>query len=96
MADKVYTGNTISLAVDTEITTTSATRCYLYVIKPDGTEATWTGTAASTTCIVYTTTSTDLNSAGLYQVNAYIQDTTSTSWNFTGETFQIRVWSRGD
>lgn len=94
--DKIYTGNTVSFVVDCEITTTSATRCYLYVQKPGGTEATWTGTAASTTCIVYTTTSTDLTTAGLYKCNAYIQDTTSTSWNFTGETFNFKVYDKYD
>ena len=92
--DPVYTGNTISLAVDCEITTTSASRAYLYVRKPDGTEATWTAAAASTTFLVYTTTATDLNIKGLYDINAYIQDTTSTTWNFTGRTFQLRVWDK--
>jgi hypothetical protein len=94
MADKLYTGNTVTLVVDCDITTTAAARCYLYVQKPDGTEAVWTGTAASVTCIVYTTTSTDLNTKGIYNGNAYQQDTTSTSWNFTGKSFQFRVYDR--
>ena len=94
MSDKIYTGGTVTFVVDCEITTTAASKTLLYVQKPDGTEVIWTGTAASVTCIVYTTTSTDLDTAGIYNANAYQQDTTSTSWNFTGESFQFRVYDR--
>lgn len=94
MSDKIYTGNTVSLVIDTEITITAASRAYLYVQKPGGTEVTWTGTVASTTFIVYTTTSSDLDESGIYNVNAYVSDTTSTSWNFTGESFNFRVYDR--
>ncbi len=96
MANKIYTGNTVSLVVNCDITTTSATRCYLYVTKPGGTSTTWTATAASVTYMVYTATSTDLDISGVYKINAYIQDTTSTSYNFTGETFQMRVYDKGE
>jgi hypothetical protein len=96
MSDKIYAGNTLTLVVDCEVTISAADHCYLYVIKPAGTATTWTATAASSTCMVYTTTSLDFADSGIYKINAYVQNDTSTTYNFTGDTFQLRVYSRGE
>jgi hypothetical protein len=80
----------------TGINLTGATSLKYKVIKPDGRLVEWTPTVESPATdgyLTYTTVSGDLDSGGLYKLNAYV---VFASGVFTGETCTFRVYKRGE
>ena len=87
---KIYVGDVgtkIILNCDTDVST--ATILTIEVLKPDGTEISWTATKESgNTSISYTTEANDLDIPGVWRMQASI---TSPAWVGLGETAKIRV-----
>ena len=89
---KVYkddTGTVIEVAVGVDIS--AATTTDIKVKKPDGTTATWTGAVngAVNTQIDYTIVTDDLDQAGGYSCQAYVETAT---WTGLGETAVLMVY----
>jgi len=89
MANKIYVGDTgTEFIVDTGTDVSSATKLALKVLKPEGVSAEWVGSSYQTTKIKYTTVADDLNVAGEYAIQAYVE---MPAWTGRGETVVIRV-----
>lgn len=93
MEKKVYTNTTgLSIPIDMGENITGATNIVLNVTKPDGTTTTWDGaTVYNENYIKYTTTSGDLNIAGLYKIQPTF---TLSGWSGPAKTVSFRVYSR--
>ncbi len=71
--EKLYKGDIgILFVVDCKISVTGATVSKLKVKKPDGTEVDWTGAPFNNT-IQYTIQTGDLNQAGEYRLQSYVE-----------------------
>jgi hypothetical protein len=88
---KYYIGAVgVEIIMETCLDITEATKVAIEVEKPDGTEDEWIGEIYGTTQIKYTTIAGDLDQAGKYYVQAYVETATSigygttTSFNVTG------------
>ena len=68
----IFKGQTITLALDTDASITGYDGYVLYK-KPNGVEGTWTGTASGDT-VSYDVTETDIDVAGVWEVQAYATD----------------------
>jgi len=79
------------IVIDLGVDITSATGEVLYVVKPDGTEVTWTPTIYNTNYLRYLTVDGDLNIAGTYKVQPYIVHDSVTGRRKDGE---FKVWAR--
>jgi hypothetical protein len=67
----------------------SSTKWEIHVLKPSGVEATWTAAKHATAgSIAYTTVSGDLDTAGVYQLQSYVEWGTA---KFLGETVDLIV-----
>jgi hypothetical protein len=70
-----------------------ATTARIDVIKPDETEAVWTGVVhTDNSSVKYTIQSGDLDQEGTYRCNVYVE---LTDWSGHGETFEFEVLSKG-
>jgi len=89
---KIYVGD-----VDTEFIAetgsdlTSATQTDIEVLKPDGSEMTWTGTVIETENIRYLSKPGDLDQAGVYARQAVV---TLPGWRGRGETTYFTVFDK--
>ena len=87
---KVYINTEgILIKVETGIDLSGATKVSLKVRKPSGTEVEWIGTADGTK-ITYITQTGDLDEAGLYKIQAYIE---KGSLKILGDTDGIYVYN---
>jgi len=88
---KIYQNDVgIALAVATGITLTGATTTQLKIKKPSGVTATWSATINGTNAqqLDYTTVANDLNEAGRYFLQAFVQTAGQTLY---GETAEIDI-----
>ena len=86
---KIYQNDVgIAITVATGITLTGATTTQLKVKKPSGATATWTATISGTN-LNYTTVANDLNEAGRYFLQAFVQTGGQTLY---GETAEIDIY----
>ena len=86
---KIYQNDVgIAITVATGITLTGATTTQLKVKKPSGATATWAATINGTN-LDYTTVANDLNEAGRYFLQAFVQTGGQTLY---GETAEIDIY----
>ena len=86
---KIYQNDVgIAITVATGITLTGATTTQLKVKKPSGATATWAA-AINGTNLDYTTVANDLNEAGRYFLQAFVQTGGQTLY---GETAEIDIY----
>lgn len=90
---KIYVGD-VGLVITADIgeNTAGASLTQFMVKKPDGTSATWTATIVDDFHISYTTLAADLNMAGPYKVQAYVE--WGSSSKHRGESFIIQVYEQ--
>jgi len=94
LAEKIYKGDIgtkIIAVIDTSEDISGGTHTFK-VWKPDGTTTTWTATyelSGSDKTIYHTTVSGDLNVAGTYKLQPYIDITT---WVGHGNTIKLKVY----
>ena len=89
MGNKIYIGDIGTLiTLDTNENISTATVTNIKVRKGDGTISTWTGSLSGTDSVQYTIVADDLNCAGTYKVQAYIE---MPDWSGSGETAEFRV-----
>jgi hypothetical protein len=94
MADKIYINDEGTLfRVDCETDISSATVFKIKVKKPDDTEVEWNGALYGTQYIDYTIQTDDLDQAGNYVAQAYIE-TIQGKWS--GESFNFEVFNTYD
>ena len=93
---KIYkndVGTEIKVIIETDEDISGATTLEFEVLRPDGTEATWTAVYSlegSNKTLTYTTTATtDLSVAGKYKLQPYIE---IVSWQGRGNTVTFRVY----
>lgn len=81
-------GTIIELDVGTDVT--AATRMEIRATKPDGTKVAWTASLASgeTTVIAYVTQDGDLDQAGAWKLQAYVE---LPGWKGRGEIAVLDV-----
>lgn len=92
MAQEVYIGDEgTTFVLDCGQDISDATVRKIKVRKPDGTEVDWTATASGSNAIQYSTGSTDLNLAGKWKLQAYIE---MPGWKGLGNTCVIDVKPR--
>ena len=89
---KIYTGSVgVQFVLDTGQDLTGATVMKIYAKKPDGTTVTWDASQYGTTqSITYTTDSDDLNLAGYWILQSYVE------WGTTkiyGESVKVGIFS---
>jgi hypothetical protein len=95
LPEKIYKGNigtVVTVEIDTTEDISSAETLQLLVTKPGGSEVAWDGeysTSDGKKYISYTTIEGDLDEAGDYYVQPYIDIVT---WSGRGNTFKIKVW----
>lgn len=92
MADesKVYLGDIgTDIILDTESALATATLLQIKYTKPDGATGLWTGVIADSTKVKYTTQDGDLDIAGLWSLQAYIELPT---WEGHGERVDLQVY----
>lgn len=97
MANKIYTGDVkVVFRVSTGLDLTTATTMQLKVWPPSGTAVAWTATAYGTAAdgvLTYTTTATDLTTAGTYKLQAYVElGAAGVDGKFFGETVTFNVY----
>jgi hypothetical protein len=74
MSNQIFVGDIgTQIIVDTGEALASATVLQLKIKKPDGTKVTKTATITETTKLLYSTIAGDLNLAGEYIVQAYVE-----------------------
>jgi len=90
MANKTYVGN-VGTVIDIDMgqDISGATTTDLYVKKPDGTEATWSGEIYGSNYIRYVIEEDDLNEAGRYYVQPYL---VISDWSGYGKTVDFKVY----
>jgi len=89
---KIYQSDVgIALTVATGVTLTGATTTQLKVKKPSGQTATWSATIDGTNAqqLNYTTVAGDLNEAGRYFIQAFVQTGGQTLY---GQTAEIDIY----
>lgn len=87
---KIYKGDIGTvIIVDTGVDLTTATKCALKIKKPDKTTTEWVGEQSDTTKIKYTIIEGDLDQAGKYRVQSYVE---FADWEGSGETTYFRVY----
>ena len=84
----IYKDSIIDIELDTGIVVAGATRLQIRVVYPSGRTATWTGTASSSTKIIYRTQAGDLDEVGRYIFYTYVESGGLVS---PGEPFIISV-----
>lgn len=88
---KTYVGNDgVVFLVDVGYDISDADVFALKVQKPDGTLATWTGALSGTDYIRYVSDADDLDQAGQYQLQAYIE---SDDFAGLGDAVPFRVYA---
>jgi hypothetical protein len=78
------------ILLDTGVDITDATLAEIKYQKPDGTTGSWTGVVDSTTKVKYVTLANDLDQAGQWLFQSYVETPT---WKGHGETVSHKVWS---
>jgi hypothetical protein len=91
MSSKPFVGDIGTvITVNTQTDLTDATVLKLMVLKPDESEVEWVGTKYNSTYIRFVTRDGDLNLAGEYKVQAYIETPT---WQGKGRTATFTVYA---
>ena len=87
---KIYIGDAVTIDLDTELDLTGQTNLRINYKKPvSETEGYWDAIIEDTTKVRYTTiVDTDLDEAGLWDLQAYDPD-----WDVHGDLVQMRVHS---
>jgi hypothetical protein len=79
----------VQFQLNTGINIATATTANIHYRKPSGTTGSFTGATASGTHVVYTTTdATQLDEAGVWELQAYV---VTPSWTLRGTIAKIRV-----
>jgi hypothetical protein len=73
----------VEIIIETCLDISEATKVAIKVEKPDGTEEEWAGEILGTTQIKYITVDGDLDQAGKYYIQAYVETVTSTGYGTT-------------
>lgn len=88
--DKIYKDSLgLTLRVDVGRDVTGATNLELEVLKPDGTEATFTATLVDLQYLEYTTIAGDLDQAGKYRIQSSMA---FQGWTGRGESCEMYVF----
>jgi len=89
--NKVYVGDVgTEILVDTGVALATATVLELHVMKPGATApVTWTGTISGATSISYLVIAADLDVAGDYTVQPYLE---MPDWKGHGHAARFHVW----
>lgn len=88
---KIYKGAVgVEIRLDTGQSLTSATLKEIHVQKPDGSEVKWTALQYNSTTIYYVTASGDLNDAGEYTLQSYVE--WGSSSKHLGESVMLKVY----
>lgn len=86
---KTYIGDVgTEIILDCGVDVSAATVRTIKALKPDGTSVDWTAVLEGTTAIKYTIQSGDLDQAGAWKLQAYIE---IASWSGLGETAKLKV-----
>lgn len=91
MDGKIYVGDegtVIEVDMGEDISTATVTKFYVY--KPGGTTATWTATIYNSNYLRYTIVTDDLDEAGTYYVQPYLEF--PSGWKGKGETVNFKVY----
>lgn len=89
MTSPVFVGDIgTEIVLDCGQTITGATKLEIVARRPDGTNVTWTASADTTTAIKYATQANDLNQAGDWKLQAYIE---TASWKGRGAIVTLTV-----
>ena len=90
MSEKLFK-NTVGqvIILETGEDLTGANVLKIKVKKPDNTKTEWDGSVYQTTKIKYTTVLNDLNVAGNYKLQSYVE---YPDWRGTGETVELKVY----
>lgn len=86
---KVYVGNTGTLiSLNTEISLSDASLVQILILKPDGSNVTWTGLAVGPN-IQYITIAGDIDQPGTWFLQASVQKSSGT---LSGETVPLYIY----
>lgn len=92
MANKIYIGDSgANLLISLSEDVSSATVHNLSVKKPNGTIVTWNATIHDSTYLLYTIVEDDLDFAGTYSIQPYLE---IDGWAGYGETVSFVVFKR--
>lgn len=85
----IYKGDVgTEVVLDTELDLTEAVSVAVKAKKPSGAEVTWTATVHETTKVRYVTDADDLNQAGTWYLQAYVE---TSEWTSRGKTVAMEV-----
>lgn len=79
-----------ALIVDCKKDITRSKKYLIYVKKPSGKEVIWTGVCNGTTKTKYIIKKGDLNEAGIYKVQVYLEMSDFSGWTTTG-SFPVKA-----
>ena len=89
---RVYVGDIGTIIeIDMQQDISTATSVALYVKKPDTTEVTWTPTVYNNNYLRYTLVSGDVDIAGVYKIQPYVE---FTDWKGMGNTVEFTVYEK--
>lgn len=89
MTSPVFVGDTgTEIVLETGVDLSSATLRRIVARKPNGVDVNWTATADSATAIKYVTQDNDLDLAGVWQLQAYVE---TPSWKGSGAVVSMTV-----
>lgn len=87
----VYVDNDLQLTLETNTNISGASTFQIKYIKPDDTAGTWTGSLNGTTQIRYSITDTELDTAGNWQLKAWV--VSASGEVYQGDPVQLEVRS---